>query len=236
MRRTERLFHLLERLRSARKPITAQQLSDELEVSVRTIYRDIKLLELQGLPISGEAGIGYMLSSGFNAPPLQFTQDELEILSIGLRIVFREGDVPMRRSAETILSKIQAGLNGSADFEAIDLFAVGTPSEYTSPILTNARRAIRNRKILDIEYQRLDGELTQRRVKPLALLFFHNATLLAGYCELRQDFRNFRVDLIRVMKESREDFKSDHYRLRRAYFESVRKEQRKDTKHAISAQ
>ena len=224
MRRTERLFHLLERLRSAKQPITAMQLARELEVSERTIYRDVKLLSLQGLPIAGEAGVGYVLSSDFDAPALQFTKDELEILSIGLRIVFREGDSPMRRAAEMILSKIQTGLKGLADFDAIDLYAVGEESEYATSYLTNARLAIRNRKIIEIDYRRIDGQMTARRVKPIALLFFHNATLLAGYCELRQDFRNFRVDLIEEMRETQDDFRAEHFRLRRDYFSSVRRE------------
>ncbi len=224
MRRTERLFHLLERLRSAKRPITATQLAGELEVSERTIYRDVKLLSLQGLPIAGEAGVGYMLSSHFNAPALQFTKDELEILSIGLRIVFREGDEPMRRAADTILAKIQSGLRGIADFDAIDLYAVGEKPEYKDPTLTRARIAIRNRTIIEIDYRRIDGEMTARRVKPIALLFFHNSTLLAGYCELRKDFRNFRVDLIEAMRETHDDFQAEHYRLRRDYFASAKKE------------
>lgn len=225
MRRTERLFHLLERLRSANRPITARQLAQELEVSERTVYRDIKLLSLQGLPIAGEAGLGYVLSSDFDAPALQFTQDELEILSMGLRFVFRDGDPPMRRAAEVALSKIRAGLKGIGDIDAVDLYVVGHRCDQSHAFLTKARLAIRNRKILDIDYQRIDGELTTRQVKPLALLFFHNATLLAGFCELRQDFRNFRVDLIQDMRETRDDFQSEHYRLRRDYFESVKNEQ-----------
>ena len=92
MKKTERLFHLVERLRSAQRPMTAETLASELEVSERTIYRDVKLLMLQGLPIEGEAGVGYVISRDFNAPALQFTRDELEILSIGLRMVYRDGD------------------------------------------------------------------------------------------------------------------------------------------------
>ena len=130
----------------------------------------------------------------------------------------------MRRTAETILSKIKTGLKGLADFDAIDLYAVGEEIEYTEPHLTNARLAIRNRAVIEIDYQRIDGHMTNRRVKPIALLFFHNATLLAGFCELRQDFRNFRVDLIREMRETRDSFQAEHFRLRRAYFESVRRE------------
>lgn len=222
MRRTERLLHLAERLTAARKPVTAQNLSDEFGVSERTVYRDIRLLSEQGLPISGEPGIGYVMAAGYNAPALQFTLDELEILSIGLRLVFRDGDAPMQRASESILSKIQTGLKGATDFDAIGLYATGERSSYTDPVLTWARLAIRKRAIVEIDYESIGGEHTKRTIKPLALLFFHNATLLAAFCELRQDFRNFRVDLIQSFQTTPKSFQSDHYRLRRTYLESIK--------------
>lgn len=222
MRRTERLLHFAERLRAARKPVTAQDLAEEFSVSERTVYRDIRLLSEQGLPITGEPGIGYVMDAGYNAPALQFTLDELEILSIGLRLVFRDGDEPMRRASESILSKIQTGLKGATDFDSIGLYATGERSSYNDPVLTWARLAIRKRAIVEIEYESIGGDRTRRKVKPLALLFFHNATLLAGYCELRHDFRNFRVDLIRSFESTSQNFQSEHYRLRRAYLETVK--------------
>ena len=223
MKRTERLFHLLERLRSASQPITAGQLAVELGTSDRTIYRDIKLLIEQGLPIMGETGIGYVLDKEFNAPALQFSQDELEILSIGLRFVYREGDWQMRRTAELVLSKIQAGLKGRVDFGDIDLFVAGV-SNHCVPFLSAIRKAIRERKIIQIEYRSLEGDPSHRRVKPLALQFFHNATLFAGYCELRKDYRHFRVDRIETFHETDEAFREEHYKLRRAFFEKLKQE------------
>lgn len=222
MRRTERLFHLVERLRAAKHPTTAQKLAEEFGVTERTVYRDMKLLTLQGLPISGEAGIGYVMGAGYNAPALQFTPDELEILSIGLRLVFRDGDDPMRRAAESTLSKIQTGLKGQTDFDAIDLYATGERTDYPDSILTQSRLAIRNRLIINIDYESIDGTQTTRRIKPLALLFFHNATLLAGYCELRQDFRNFRADLITNFATTADSFQSEHYALRQSYVTMIR--------------
>ena len=108
MKKTERLFHVLETMRASRNPITADRLARDLGVSERTIYRDVKLLIAQGLPIMGEAGIGYVLAPEFDAPPLQFTHDELDVLSIGLRLAFRDGDDAMRAAAETSLSKIRS--------------------------------------------------------------------------------------------------------------------------------
>ncbi len=222
MRRTERLLHFAERLRAARNPVTALALADEFSVSERTVYRDIRLLTDQGLPITGEPGVGYVMASGYNAPALQFTPDELEILSIGLRLVFRDGDEPMQRAAESILSKIRTGLNGTTDFDSIGLYATGERSSYETPLLTWSRLAIRKRLVIEIEYKSIDGDHTSRRVKPLALLFFHNATLLAGWCELREDFRNFRVDLIQAFQTTSESFQPEHYRLRRGYLETIK--------------
>ena len=222
MKRTERLLHIMERLRASRSSITAQAIAEEFEITERTVYRDMKLLMEQGIPISGEAGVGYMLDGEFNAPALQFTPDELEILAIGLRLVFRDGDNPMQRAAESTLSKIQAGLKTLGDFDAIDLYATGQPHEYNGTFLTQSRQAIRNRKVIELDYCSIAGELTTRRVKPISLLFFHNATLLAGFCELRQDFRNFRVDLIERLDETSDSFNNEHYKLRKAFLDAIR--------------
>lgn len=224
MKKTERLFHLVEQLRAAPRPMTAEILAEELGVSERTIYRDMKLLIEQGLPISGEAGVGYVIAADFNAPALQFTRDELEILSIGLRFVFRDGDEPMRRASEVAFSKIKAGLKGTADLDAIDLYAPQSRVKPDQTFLTKTRIAIRNHSVIEIEYLSLSDEVTVRRLKPIALLFFHDAVLVAGFCELRKDFRNFRVDRIKSFTETHEKFSTEHYRLRRAYFEMVRNE------------
>lgn len=222
MQKTERLFHLVERLRSSPRPMTARTIAQELEVSERTIYRDMKLLIKQGLPISGEAGVGYVIASDFNAPALQFTNDELEILSIGLRIVFRDGDAPMRQAAEMALSKIRTGLKGTTDLDSIDLYAPSGWSNRETNHLTKLRHQIRKRSIIELEYLSLNDESTSRTIKPLALLFFQETTLVAGYCELRKDFRNFRVDRIKSITETGKDFKAEHYKLRRGYFETVK--------------
>lgn len=224
MKKTERLFHVLETMRAARKPITADRLARDLGVSERTIYRDVKLLIAQGLPIMGEAGVGYILAPEFDAPPLQFTHDELDVLSIGLRLAFRDGDEAMRAAAETSLSKIRAGLKNREVFDSISIYAPSGAAP-ASPILSVARHAIRNKSIVDFDYISLKDDTSSRRVKPLALLFFRDASLLAGYCEMREDFRSFRIDRITSFRESGERFTADHYRLQRDYYNKVRREQ-----------
>lgn len=227
MKKTERLFHVLETMRAARNPITADRLARDLGVSERTIYRDVKLLISQGLPIMGEAGVGYVLAPEFDAPPLQFTHDELDVLSIGLRLAYRDGDEAMRAAAETSLSKIRAGLKNREAFDSISLYAPGAGLSPASPILSNARHAIRNKSVVSFDYISLKDEQSSRRLKPLALLFFKDANLLAGFCEMRRDFRNFRIDRISNFQETLERFTSEHFRLQRDYFNIIRQEERR---------
>lgn len=224
MKKTERLFNVIDHLRGSSRPITAETLARDLGVSERTIYRDVKLLTAQGLPIMGEAGVGYILAPDFDAPPLQFTADELDVLSIGLRIAFRDGDKPMRRAAETAFAKIRSGLKDSNALDRIDLYAPGGSEHSNSNIMTDARVAIRNKAIISFDYESLAGAKTHRRIKPLALLFFREATLLAGFCLLREGFRNFRLDRIHHMTETGVRFTADHYKLRKAYFNMIKAE------------
>jgi len=224
VKKTERLFNLIEQLRGSRRPATAANLAQELGVSERTIYRDTKLLIAQGIPIMGEAGVGYILEPHFDAPPIQFTADELDILSIGLRIAYREGDQPMRRAAETAFAKIRTGLKDKSALDSIDLYAPGGSQNQGSDLLSTIRVAIRNKSVLRFDYLSLADEKTQREIKPLALLFFRETTLLAGFCTLRQDFRNFRLDRMKSLEDTSQRFATEHYALRKAYFAKVKSE------------
>ena len=224
MKKTERLFHVIDSLRAARKPITAAQIAEDLGVSMRTIYRDVKLLISQGLPITGEAGMGYVIDSDFNAPPLQFNADELDVISIGLRIAYRDGDAAMRSAADAAFAKIRAGLKNSERLDAIDLYAPGINTAHNAEFLSQTRQAVRHKAVLEITYLSLSDTLSTRRVKPMALLFFKDATLLSGYCELRQDFRHFRIDRIESLTDTGERFTAEHYKLRKAYFDQVKRE------------
>ena len=224
MKKTERLFHLIDVLRAARGPITAKQIARDMGVTPRTIYRDVKLLMSQGLPIQGEAGIGYVIDSDFNAPALQFSADELDVISIGLRIAYRDGDSAMQQAADSAFAKIRAGLRHGEKLDAIDLYAPDMSAANNASFLTQARHAVRDKNILEISYKSLDNIVSLRQVKPLALLFFRQATLLSAYCEMRKDFRNFRIDRIDKMALTGERFKADHYKLRKAYFDMIKRE------------
>jgi len=224
MKKTERLFNLIDVLRAARRPITAKQIAQDMGVTPRTIYRDVKLLMSQGLPIQGEAGVGYVIDSDFNAPALQFNADELDVISIGLRIAYRDGDNAMRQAADSAFAKIRAGLKYGEKLDAIDLYAPDISAAPNTTFITQARHAVRDKYILEISYNSLSEIMSTRRVKPLALLFFKQATLLSAYCEMRNDFRNFRIDRIDRMIVTGERFKAEHYKLRKAYFDMIKKE------------
>ena len=196
MKKTERLFRIIDRLRGHKMAVTADTLALEMGVSPRTIYRDMKTLESQAIPVEGEAGVGYMLGAGFDAPPLAFDRDELDALTIGLRLVGREADPILQGAALSALEKIRTSSNFNTDDIDTPIFAPDFGRHEHLHMMSIMRIAMRNATMMDLEYEALSGARTLRTVKPLALIFFPNAHLLAAWCELRQDFRNFRMDKI----------------------------------------
>ncbi len=200
MRKAERLFQLLTLLRSRRRVITAQMLAECLEVSERTIYRDIQALSLSGVPIEGEAGVGYRLKPGFTLPPIMFDQDELEALLLGARMVQRWGDSELGKAATNALDKIRATLPDpahdahlrSSEWMLVPEFSHGENARFGDLI----RAGVREQKILYIDYRRADGEPSQRRLWPLGMVYWGTVWTLVGWCELRSDYRQFRLDRI----------------------------------------
>jgi predicted DNA-binding transcriptional regulator YafY len=187
----------MQALRRRRRPVTAAQLADELEVSLRTIYRDIATLIAQGAPIGGEAGLGYVLNSGFFLPPLMFGEDELDALILGLRLVAERGDPALERAADDALAKIIAILPKEMENVAATsgLFA-GPGSASVTPHMAIIRQAIRTEQRLRLRYTDKKGDSTERVVWPIVLGFFQAAEVLAAWCETREDFRHFRLDRI----------------------------------------
>lgn len=199
MRRADRLFSIVLELR--RRPVTtAAQLADHLEVSPRTIYRDIADLAASGIPIEGEAGVGYRLASSFELPPLMFSVAEVQALVLGARMVEAWGDPGLRSAARNSLRKIEAVLPPSERHRVVDtaLYALSfwVPDE-PRETLGVVRRAIDARRRLHITYARDDGTVTERVIRPLGLFFWGRTWTVAAWCELRTDHRSFRVDRIR---------------------------------------
>jgi len=201
VRRADRLFRLLLELRRGRV-VTARELARRLEVSERTVYRDVADLSGSGVPIAGEAGVGYRLR-GFELPPLMFERDEVEALALGARAAEAWGDAALAKAARSALAKIEAALPRGRErlVEETRLYVPGDDEPPGEKIpLAELRRAIRGQRRVAFAYRDGTGRETQRTVRPLALAFYPPVWLLASWCELREDFRTFRLDRIRGLE------------------------------------
>lgn len=196
MPRADRLFQLVQLLRS-RKVATAARLAAELGVSPRTVYRDVRDLEAAGVPIEGEAGVGYRLARGFDLPPLTFHAEEIEALVLGARMVQSWGDPALAAAARTALAKVEEVLPIPLRHLVAQtaLFAPSWSSDATGHVGT-LRRAISGRAKLRVVYTSREGERTERVLWPLGLYFWGRVWSLAAWCELRDGYRNFRPDRI----------------------------------------
>ena len=216
MRRADRLFDIIQRLRTARGPMTAAALAEELEVTVRTVYRDVATLQARRVPIEGAAGIGYVLRRGFDLPPLMFNVEEIEAIVVGARLVARTGDPGLREAAERVLSKVTVVLPDAlrSQLTSAPIFV----SESGAPVpesidLSVVREAIREERKLDIGYVNEKGVRSQRIIWPIATAYYVQATLIGAWCELRQDYRHFRADRITALTVLEERYPSDNGRL-----------------------
>ncbi|MGN6584748.1 MAG: helix-turn-helix transcriptional regulator [Rhizobiaceae bacterium] len=198
MARSERLLDLLQALRRRRRPVSGKALADELDVSIRTLYRDIATLQAQGAPIEGEAGLGYVLKPGFFLPPLMFGEEEIDAIILGLRFVSQRGDEDLERAAENALAKIEAALPPEMENAAAESALLAGPAKSGKPAqLKHIREAIGREEKLYLAYTDKKGKATERLVWPIAIGFFEAAEVLAAWCETRRDFRHFRLDRIR---------------------------------------
>ena len=204
MARSQRLLELIQVLRRHRQPVSGQALADELSVSLRTVYRDIQTLIGQGATIDGEAGLGFVLRPGFVLPPLMFSDEELEALVLGLRWVAQRTDASFEHAAMNALAKIAAVLPDDLrnNVEGIGLIAVPSRDADARHDLAPIRAAIRSEQMVVLDYADVKGEHTRRTIWPIALAFFENSRVLAAWCELRQDFRHFRIDRIIALRET----------------------------------
>jgi predicted DNA-binding transcriptional regulator YafY len=203
--RSARLLLLLQALRGHRRPVTAAQLAGEMEVSERTIYRDLAELSSQGAPIEGAAGVGYILRPGLFLPPLMLSEDETEAVLLGLRYVDQRGDEVLIKAAGGALAKIASVLPPDVQTAlAIPFVMPGPPGRGFPPnavSLVRLRAAIRSQARLAILYTNEKGQRSDRVVWPIVLGFMDSARVLGAWCELRQDFRTFRTDRILSAKE-----------------------------------
>jgi predicted DNA-binding transcriptional regulator YafY len=198
MRRADRLFRIVQHLRG-RRLTTAAFLAARLGVSLRTVYRDVRDLSLSGVPVEGEAGVGYRLKAGFDVPPLMFTLNEIEALAVGARMVEAWGGPVLADSARTAIEKIVAALPADRRLavEQTRLYAPGFHVDGKAMQQLEALRdAIGARRVLRLDYRDANGKASAREVWPLALYFWGGTWTVGAWCESREDFRNFRVDRI----------------------------------------
>ncbi len=224
MRRADRLFEIIETMRSTTKAVTAAELSHELGVSERTIYRDISGLQGQGVPIEGEAGIGYVLRPGFHMPPLMFTIEELEAIVLGARLAGQRADKDLQKAADRVLSKVKSVIPDQMQsrMDRIPLYAPPTywPS-HNAGEMALIRECIRKEIKISIDYSDLKENVTTRIIWPVAVAFFAESTLLAAWCELRNDFRHFRIDRMQQVRTLEERFNGGGGRLLQSWERQV---------------
>ena len=199
MRRAERLNDIVHHLRRMHQAVTANTLAETFEVSPRTIYRDIQNLIDSGVPISGEAGVGYVIDKRYHLPPIMFDADELEAIALGIGMVGNWTDAEFAAKAQSAFKKIQATLPAPLIHDLHQISTFSAPSHYKIPwevSFTQVRECIRRKSKVQFSYLDLQQQTTQRTIWPLALISFGPVWLVAGWCELRQSFRNFRLDRI----------------------------------------
>jgi predicted DNA-binding transcriptional regulator YafY len=220
MQRAERLLQLLNLLRNRRTVLTARQISEQLLVSERTIYRDIQSLSLSGVPIEGAAGVGYRLQRHYQLPPLMFDQGEVEALLLGARMVRGWSDAQMAKAANSAITKILAVLPDHLRHsdESLPLLVPSFDDNQVYTAHSQAiREAIRQRQVLRIEYSRVDDQFSSRLVEPLGLIFWGKVWTLVAWCQTRSSYRVFRLDRIQQLHptgisfETRDDKSLQHY-------------------------
>ncbi len=227
MRRAERLFQLVQLVRG-RRLSTARYLAEQLEVSERTVYRDVADLAARGVPIEGEAGVGYRMGAHFDLPPLMFSHAEAQALVAAVRIARPRLDDALAADGDHALSKILGVLPPAvrAAADSLALYAVppAGPDAGTRRHLTLLRRAIEARRKLHLYYRDTDGRDSERTVRPLGCVFWSEVWTLAAWCELRGAFRSFRVDRIRAVEVLDEGFRDEADKSLAALFRSLQAE------------
>ena len=211
MRRADRLFQIVQLIRG-RRLSTAAFLAGRLEVSLRTIYRDVADLQHQGIPIEGEAGVGYRLGAGFELPPLMFSQGEANALVAAARLAQTWVDGGMAREIEGALGKILSVLPPAARAaaEAQALYAPGSGLDTLAQAALQAlREAVQSCHVVRLDYADVQGRPSLRRVRPLGCFYWGKVWTLSAWCELRDDFRGFRIDRIAAFEVLDERFRQE---------------------------
>ena len=223
MRKASRLFEIIQILRLAKRPVTAAAIAAQLEVTVRSIYRDIVELQAMRVPVEGGRGIGYILRPGFTLPPLMLTVEETEAIVLSLALLERTSDTGLRQAAKQVNRKIAAAVPPplAASFSSNALHAWGSIAPAPEAVdLAMIRRAIRDERKLLLDYRDEFARLTERMIRPIALIYYSQTANIVAWCELRQAIRNFRADRVEHCELADEVFPGEGDGLRRLWMDS----------------
>jgi len=204
-----KLVHYLRRMRRA---VTAKRIAEDFGICQRTVYRDIHDLMNSGVPIHGEAGVGYVIDKKYHLPPVMFDPDELEAIALGIGMVRNWTDEKFAEKANSAYEKIQAALPESLLMELQQLATYSAPSTAKIPwqvSFSDVRECIRQKQKIKFTYTDLKEQTSKRKIRPLSLVFFGPVWLLTGWCEKRKDFRNFRLDRMKDLNVTKELFRDE---------------------------
>lgn len=238
MNRIDRLQAILIHLQSKRV-VTAAELADRFDLSIRTVYRDIRALEEAGVPIGSEAGVGYFLSDGYHLPPVRFTNAEASALLIGAKFVEQMSDSQTREAYQSALFKIKSVLNAKEKDELEKLqdniLVFGNQNRCENleqALLADVQHSIVSQTVIEVEYHAgYTDQVTIRRVEPIGMIYYGNRWHLIGYCQLRNDYRDLRIDRILSLERTNAPFSKKAHISLDEYFERV---QNRDGMHKIT--
>jgi predicted DNA-binding transcriptional regulator YafY len=228
MRRADRLFDIIQTLRASPRPLTAAAIAEKLEVTARTIYRDIAALQASRVPIEGAPGLGYVLRRGFDLPPLMFTAEEADAIAIGVRLLRRLRDPKLQRAAEGVLAKLAAVVPAPLQPLLVAAPVYVSDGSAAAPVgidQAELRGAIHEARKVAITYVDEQEPRTERTIRPLAMAYYVDVTLVGAWCELRNDFRHFRVDRIAASQVLDERFSAESAKLTAEWL-ALRKDRR----------
>jgi predicted DNA-binding transcriptional regulator YafY len=232
MNRIDRLTAILVQLQTKRV-VKAEEIADRFEISLRTVYRDVKALMEAGVPIGSEAGKGYFIVDGYHLPPVMFTQDEASAMLVGGKLVEKMADKSVRTAFQSAMHKIRAVLNESEkdhlqNLEThIEIFTrskyegESESKEFPDHFLTDIQRAVARKEALRIEYSNVEDEQTEREVEPIGIFYYSMSWHLIGWCRLRNGYRDFRADRIRTLINTGQQFESRNLISLKDYFNSM---------------
>lgn len=230
MNRIDRLTAILIHLQS-KKVVRAEEMADRFEISLRTVYRDVKALMEAGVPIGSEAGKGYFIVDGYHLPPVMFTQDEAGAMLLAGKFVEKMSDKSVRKAFESAMFKIKSVMSEAEKDHLdhlqahIEVFvssrSAKNQGEFPDHFITDIQRAVVQKQVLKLDYISNQEELSQREVEPIGLFYYSGAWHLIAWCRLRNGYRDFRADRIKELVNTSKNFEGRNLLSLQEYFQTM---------------